>query len=106
MSGISRLLRIVSALRDWSNSFGFFMNVLYRSTGKGQQTRSTLLQHIHPGEELTRDDLIRRSGLTYDQVRRQTRNLVTEGVIDSRISNGQRYYQLRQSFIDSSVVLA
>lgn len=79
---------------------------IYRTTSKGKQTRSHLLQHIHPGEELTRDDLARRSGLTYEQVRRQTRNLVVDGTIESRLSNGQRYYRLRQVFIHSSVVSA
>jgi len=77
----------------------------YRTTGKGEQTRSHLLQHIHPNEELTRDDLVQRSGLTYEQVRRQTRNLVADGTIASRLSNGQRYYRLtsrsQSSFVHS-----
>jgi predicted ArsR family transcriptional regulator len=86
----------------------------YRITSKGKQTRSQLLQYIHPSEELTRDQLVKRSGLTYEQVRRQTKNLCIEGVIQSRLESGQRYYRLtpsellrdRQNFISRSVVSA
>lgn len=73
---------------------------IYAITNQGQQTRSQLLQHIQPDEELTRDELIQRSGLSYDQVRRQTKNLCIEGVLQSRIANGKRCYHLRQSFIN------
>ncbi|HEY9661028.1 MAG TPA: hypothetical protein V6C65_21445 [Allocoleopsis sp.] len=71
----------------------------YRITGKGQHTRSILLQHLHPDEELTRDHLVARSGLTYEQVRRQTKNLCIEGTIESRTVAGQRYYRLRRNFM-------
>lgn len=79
---------------------------IYETTNQGQKTRLQLLQHILPDEELSRDDLIQRSGLTYDQVRRQTKNLCIEGVIKSRLEGGRRVYRLRQSFIHSSVVSA
>lgn len=99
---------------ELQNSQRTSMFSTYRTTGKGKQTRSHLLRHIHPSEERTRDDLVQRSGLTYEQVRRQTRNLVADGTIESRLSNGQRYYRLtpkeslreRQNFIHSSVVSA
>jgi predicted ArsR family transcriptional regulator len=67
----------------------------YRTTQQGPKTRSHLLQHIQPHEELTRDDLAKRSGLTYDQVRRQTKNLCIEGKLQSRLERGQRFYRLR-----------
>jgi cell division inhibitor SulA len=86
----------------------------YRITNKGQQTRSHLLQHIQPHEELTREEWVQRSGLSYEQVRRQTNNLCIEGVIQSRMESGQRYYRLvpvgmncnHQNFIQGSVVSA
>jgi hypothetical protein len=73
-------------------------NVIYQQTEQGQKTRSRLLEHIAVDEELTRGDLCRRSGLTYDQVRRQTKNLCIEGVLKSRLAGGQRYYSLCQNF--------
>jgi hypothetical protein len=75
---------------------------IYETTNQGQQTRSHLLQHIQPGEELTREELQQRSGLTYDQIRRQTKNLCIEGVLKSRIEGGKRWYQLRNSFIQQA----
>ncbi len=79
---------------------------IYETTDQGRKTRSHLLQHISPHEELSREDLIQRSGLTYDQVRRQTKNLGMEGVLKSRLEGGKRLYRLRQSFIEGSVVSA
>ncbi|NJL22875.1 MAG: hypothetical protein HC895_21920 [Leptolyngbyaceae cyanobacterium SM1_3_5] len=72
--------------------------IQYRQTAKGRDTRSQLLDHIQPNEELTRDQWAERAGLTYEQVRRQTRNLVNSGNIVSRLENGQRYYSLRRNF--------
>ncbi|OLP20091.1 hypothetical protein BST81_02310 [Leptolyngbya sp. 'hensonii'] len=71
------------------------MHILYRITDQGQQTRSLLLQHIQPGEELTREDFMARSGLSYTQVRRQTRNLCIDGQLQSRLEAGKRVYSLR-----------
>lgn len=77
---------------------GLKMNI-YQITQQGQQTRSQLLAHIQPGEEYTREELVNLSGLTYDQVRRQTKNLCIEGIIKSRLEDGKRVYQLRTKFI-------
>ncbi len=67
----------------------------YQTTSQGQQTRSQLLQHIQPGEELTREQLMIRANLTYEQVRRQTKNLCIQGTLESRIEGGKRVYKLR-----------
>ncbi len=69
--------------------------IVYRITPQGDHTRSRLLDHIQPGEELSRDDLVQRSGLSYDQVRRQTRNLCLEGKLHSCLREGKRWYSLR-----------
>jgi len=71
----------------------------YETTDQGQQTRSHLLAHIQPNEEYTREELVNLSGLTYDQVRRQTKNLCIDGIIKSRLEDGKRIYQLRTKFI-------
>jgi len=71
------------------------MNVIYRSTGQGQCTRSRLLEYLSSSEECTREQLVQRSGLTYDQIRRQTKNLSIDGVIVSRMIAGKRFYRLR-----------
>ena len=71
----------------------------YETTDQGRKTRSQLLAHIQPGEECTREELVNRSGLTYDQVRRQTKNLCIDGIIKSRLEDGKRIYQLRTKFI-------
>lgn len=68
---------------------------IYEQTQQGKQTRSRLLNHISPDEELSREDLVTRSGLSYDQVRRQTKNLCIDGVLKSRIEGGKRLYRLR-----------
>jgi hypothetical protein len=75
------------------------MRSIYETTNQGRQTRSHLLQHIQPGEELSREQLQQRSGLTYDQIRRQTKNLCIDGVLKSRIKGGKRWYRLCNSFI-------
>jgi predicted ArsR family transcriptional regulator len=77
---------------------------IYKTTNQGKQTRAVLLRYIYPGETLTRDDLVQRSGLSYEQVRRQTGNLCLEGVLCSYLEDGKRVYRLRQSFIVPSVV--
>lgn len=69
--------------------------IQYRLTGQGTRTRSHLLQYLHPQEERSREDLSQRSGLTYEQVRRQTRNLSIEGAIVSRTVRGKRFYRLK-----------
>lgn len=73
----------------------------YEQTGQGRKTRSQLLTQIQPNKEYSREDLVNLSGLTYDQVRRQTKNLCIEGVIKSRIGEGgKRIYRLRTKFIE------
>jgi len=47
---------------------------------------------------MSREQLVN-CGLTYDQVRRQTKNLCIEGMIKSRLEGGKRIYQLRTKFI-------
>lgn len=71
------------------------MNVMYRGVTRGEATRSQLLQAIAPGEKLTREQLAQRAGLSYEQVRRQTKNLCVEGVLQSSLEAGQRRYWLR-----------
>lgn len=69
--------------------------IVYRTTLQGHQTRLLLLEHIQPYEELSREQLVQRSGLTYEQVRRQTRNLCLEGTLQSTLRAGKRWYSLR-----------
>jgi hypothetical protein len=78
----------------------------YQTTNQGRQTRSQLLEHISPGEELTREDLMQRANLTYEQVRRQTKNLAIEGRLQSRIEAGKRIYRLRIGRIAIVLLLA
>ena len=78
----------------------------YQTTGQGQKTRSLIIECLATGE-LSRDDLVSYGcGLTYDQVRRQTKNLCIDGTIKSRLEGGKRMYKLCTSFIHSSVVSA
>ncbi len=78
----------------------------YQTTDQGTRTRSQLLQHIQPGEELTREDLMIRANLTYEQVRRQTKNLAIEGRLQSRIEAGKRVYRLRVGGIIIAILIA
>jgi len=68
--------------------------IQYRTTDQGQQTRSLILRHIAPGEAVTRQQLVERSGLTYQQVRRQTQNLCLLGLLRSQVQSGKRVYRL------------
>ncbi len=70
----------------------------YETTGQGQRTRSRLIQCLEENGEMSREQLVN-CGLTYDQVRRQTKNLCIEGMIKSRLEGGKRIYQLRTKFI-------
>lgn len=69
-------------------------SIQYCITDQGAQTRSRLLRHIVPGETVTRQQLMERSGLSYQQVRRQTRNLCVEGLLYSHLEDGKRMYSL------------
>lgn len=57
------------------------------------EVRSQLLNCLQ--REMSRSDLMAQCGLTYEQVRRQTRVLSIEGFIESRIDKGKRLYRLR-----------
>jgi predicted ArsR family transcriptional regulator len=70
-------------------------NIQYRQTDQGAKTRSHLLKHLN-SEPVSREELMARSGLTYDQVRRQTRNLSISGEVVSKREGGKRFYCLRQ----------
>lgn len=73
-------------------------NIQYRQTAKGRDTRSILLGCIRPGEELTREEWAQRAGLSYEQVRRQAKNLSISGAILSTLKDGARHYRLNQKF--------
>lgn len=86
--------------------FTFCMLSIYETTSQGRKTRSQLLQHIQPGEELTREQLMNRTSLTYEQVRRQTKNLSIEGTLQSRMEAGKRVYKLRVGGILIALLIA
>ena len=44
---------------------------------------------------LTRNEIVAQSGLSYEQVRRQTQNLLTEGKIRSCMVDGHRRYYVQ-----------
>lgn len=67
--------------------------IQYRTTNQGQQTRSQLLSILAQHDGLSRQEL-QQYGLSYDQVRRQAKNLSIEGAIASRLEGGQRRYYL------------
>ena len=67
-------------------------------TDQGQQTRLRLLLHIAPGETVTRQQLMERSGLSYQQVRRQAKNLCVEGLLYSHLEDGKRVYSFGKNF--------
>lgn len=68
---------------------------IYQTTGQGERTRARLLAILGKQDGLTRQDLVA-AGLTYDQVRRQTENLILERAISSRKDEtGRRRYYLR-----------
>jgi DprA winged helix domain len=74
----------------------YHQNIQYRQTGQGAETRAQLLQHLGD-QPVSREELVAHSGLTYDQVRRQTRNLSISGEVVSRLEGGKRLYCLRQT---------
>ena len=48
---------------------------IYEQTKQGKGTRSRILSILNQADGLTRNELVQRSDLTYEQVRRQTQNL-------------------------------
>jgi predicted transcriptional regulator len=68
---------------------------IYELTPKGRKTRSQLIDVLHQQNGLTRNELVEKSGLSYEQVRRHTQNLVSEGRIKSAVIQGQRRYYVQ-----------
>ena len=68
---------------------------IYQITGQGKQTRSRLLEALQQKDGLTRKELAQQSGLSYEQVRNQTQNLISEGAIVPRTVAGKRRYFVR-----------
>lgn len=68
----------------------------HQTTDQGQQTRSQLLAILQERNGLSRQELVA-LGLTYDQVRRQTKNLSMEGMIVSRRDGKQWRYFIKSS---------
>ena len=63
-------------------------------TMQGQKTRDQILEVLRNQDGLSREQICDR-GLTYAQVRRQTKTLVNEGKLRSTTGlNGKRYYFL------------
>ena len=61
---------------------------------QGQRTRDQILEILSDQDGLSREELCDR-GLTYAQVRRQTKTLVSDGKVRSSTgTNGRRYYFL------------
>lgn len=75
----------------------YLMLSIYEQTKQGKGTRSRILAILNETNGLTRNELVARSGLTYEQVRRQTQNLHIAGVIASRSVEGERRYYLKKS---------
>lgn len=69
---------------------------IYEQTKQGQGTRSHILSILKQTDGLTRNELVECSHLTYEQVRRQTRNLHISGLIESRLVEGQRRYFIKK----------
>ncbi len=81
---------------------------IYQTTDQGAQTRSHVLAVLRQRDGLTRNEIVAASNgtLTYEQVRRQTENLIFERFIKSQHEGRQRRYYLRQTFIGESVLSA
>ena len=68
---------------------------IFQTTGQGKQTRSQVIETLKHQDGLTRNELAEASGLSYEQVRNQTANLISEGDIVPRTVEGKRRYYLR-----------
>lgn len=68
---------------------------IFQVTNQGKQTRSRLLETLQHKDGLTRNELAEASGLSYEQVRNQTQNLISEGAIVPRTVAGKRCYFVR-----------
>lgn len=74
---------------------------------RGKSTRSQLLDTLTQQDGLTRNELVAASGLTYEQVRRQTKNLCIDGAIESRPdrTGARRYFIKTQSLVSSFLLV-
>ena len=71
---------------------------IYQTTDQGQRTRSHLMTVLSQQDGLTRNEIVQASNgtLTYEQVRRQTENLIFERqVYSQRDGSGQRRYFIK-----------
>ncbi|KAM3098019.1 winged helix-turn-helix transcriptional regulator [Phormidesmis sp. 146-12] len=68
---------------------------IFQTTGQGKQTRSQVIETLKQRDGLTRNELAEASGLSYEQVRSQTANLISEGAIVPSADKGKRRYYLR-----------
>jgi predicted transcriptional regulator len=65
---------------------------VYQSTQKGRQTREKILEILQEQDGLSRDEICDR-GLTYAQVRRQVKELVSAGTLRSSTESfGKKRY--------------
>ena len=78
---------------------------IYEQTKQGKGTRSRILSILNQADGLTRNELVQRSDLTYEQVRRQTQNLNILGEIESRLIDGHRRYFIRKVTVSFSTAL-
>ena len=68
---------------------------IFQTTNQGKQTRSRLLETLQQRDGLTRTELAEASGLSYEQVRNQTQNLISEGALMPQTVAGKRRYFVR-----------
>lgn len=78
---------------------------IYEQSNQGKKTRSCILAVLTETDGLTRNELVERSGLTYEQVRRQTRNLSISGAIESRLVDRERRYFIKSAKVNSSTAI-
>jgi predicted ArsR family transcriptional regulator len=78
-------------------------SIWHRTTDQGLKTRERLLQTLSQTDGLTRNEIALASGLTYEQVRRQTQNLVFEGKIIPRIDERRHKRYFIKSLYPTSV---
>jgi predicted transcriptional regulator len=65
---------------------------IFQTTGQGKRMRSQVIETLKQQDGLTRSELAKASGLSYEQVRNQTANLISEGAIVPRTERGKRRY--------------
>jgi DNA-binding transcriptional ArsR family regulator len=82
-----------------------FMLSIYEQTNQGKRTRSRILKILNETDGLTRNELVERSHLTYEQVRRQTQNLHIAGAIESRMIDQERRYFIKRVNVNGSTAI-